>query len=141
MSMAIRFQQMTRAIEKLRNTWPKAAEVLEKRYRAVDDILASGEAVSSDKHEHWAKLRTSFAASNQYDLQARTVSDLEEALKTILAPSLEPKVASDETSKLDTFLDADREYEALQTGPLGSLCKNLYRFNVPDRIYPLFVPK
>lgn len=133
--MAIRFQQLNQALAKLRNTWPTAAEVLESRYRAVDERPVSSGVEAKGDAEKWAKLRTAFSASNLYDVQARLVGELEQTRIELVGGTSKP--TADESSKLADFLGADREFEALQSGWLGNLSKVVYRLKVPDRIYPI----
>ncbi len=153
-SVVVRFQKIMTALDEVRRLWPKAAVVLEDRYRKVDLLIEKSEATIDTSQpidpKEWRKVRADFSASTLYEVQARLIPELESRARKVFdqtesgsAESGSAESGSAESgSKLTTtdasieaFDKADQVLEALQTDLVGWLCMRLLGLNVPDRIY------
>ncbi len=137
-AVVVRFQKIMTALDDVRQVWPRAAEALEVRYRKIDLALESVDAndvaPTAVEPSEWRRARTAFRASTQYDVQARSVERLED-MAYRLASAADEATSTDTPESIREFIRADRVLESLQSDGLGWICTQLFRMNIPSRIY------
>ncbi|MDZ4850709.1 MAG: hypothetical protein SGI77_15590 [Pirellulaceae bacterium] len=138
-SVVIRFQEMMTALENVRHLWPKAAAVLEVRYRTLDPRFeADQNAIADDRAvalEQWRQLRIQFHESTQYDVQSRAVQPLESVIKRLLPETSDKLGKNSPDAAVAAFAQAEKSLESLQKDGIGWLSQLLLRLTIPEPIY------
>jgi hypothetical protein len=135
-AISFRFRLMLQGLEQLRNTWPSAAAALEDRYRDADEAFQKDSNLSSLK-SRWSELRIEFQQSGRYDQQARFVRELEHLRQQAINLGMKPKSKEWEfwsREDITRFSEAESNYAKSQAGGLGTISKNIFRLDVPERI-------
>lgn len=138
-SVVIRFQEMMAALENVRHLWPKAAAVLEDRYRSLDSQFEFDQnAIAADRAsalEQWRQLRIQFHESTQYDVQSRAVQPLESVIKRLLPETSDKLGKNSPDESFAAFAQAEQRLESLQKDGIGWLSQLLLRLKIPEPIY------
>ncbi len=124
-------------IAKQRSTWPKAAEVLEARFKPIDDLAEQQSEPGSSLLNEWKSLRAAYLSSTLYDQQAKHVDRLISLAKEI-DPASKPEssaLTDAQRTSVEAFLKADKDRSNSQQDLVGKVTSTILVLRYPPPIH------
>ena len=144
-----RFEAITARFEILRQEWGHVAELLEIRFTEIDAAMQSDGGAAA---ESYRRLRSEYRKSSLYDEQSRLLARLWESYEVWRAQEVAAGSPDDSTERgskprtaiasstadrerVQRFIEADKEAEALLGDPLGRITQSILLLDYPPRVY------